>query len=73
MFFMLASTKHEISNAHKNVENRLGCFQTMLITRTLVKSVYQKCNILISQPKHMVWVLKRSLNETVLLSTQKIC
>ena len=43
----------------------------MLITRTLGKSVYQKCNILISQPKHMVWVLKRSLNETVLLSTQK--
>ena len=25
-------------------------------TRTLVKSVYQKNNFLISQPKHMLWV-----------------
>ena len=26
--------------------------------RTLVKSAYQKNNFLISQPKHMLWVLK---------------
>ena len=38
---------------------------------TLVKSAYQKIYFLISQPKHMLWVLKR--NETVLLSTQNIC
>ena len=25
---------------------------------TLVKSVYRKTNFLISQPKHMLWVLK---------------
>ena len=33
--------------------------------RSLVKSVYQKINFLISQPKHILWVLKR----TVSLST----
>ena len=27
--------------------------------RPLVKSAYQKINFLISQPKHMLWVLKR--------------
>ena len=29
---------------------------------TLVKSVYQKVNFLISQPKHMFWVLKRTVS-----------
>ena len=28
--------------------------------RTLVKSAYQKINFLISQSKHMLWVLKRT-------------
>ena len=32
------------------------------IVRTLVKSVYQKINFLISQPKHMLWVLKRTVS-----------
>ena len=31
------------------------------IGRPLVKSVYQKINFLISQPKHMLWVLKRTV------------
>ena len=35
----------------------------------LGQSAYPKNNFLISQPKHMLWVL----NETVLLSTQNIC
>ena len=30
--------------------------------RPLVKSVYQKNNFLISQPKHMLWVLKRTVS-----------
>ena len=30
-------------------------------TRFLVKSAYQKVNFLISQPKHMLWILKRTL------------
>ena len=30
--------------------------------RGLVKSVYQKNNFLISQPKHMLWVLKRTVS-----------
>ena len=30
--------------------------------RTLVKSVYQKTNFLISQHKHMLWVLKRTVS-----------
>ena len=31
-------------------------------TRPLVKNVYQKINFLISQPKHMLWVLKRTVS-----------
>ena len=31
-------------------------------TRPLVKSVYQHINFLISQPKHMLWVLKRTVS-----------
>ena len=53
-----------------------------MLPRHLVKSAYQKTIFLISQPKHMLWVLKRTisyvvgtqknrLNETVLISTQK--
>ena len=30
--------------------------------RTLVKRAYQKNNFLISQPKHMLWVLKRTVS-----------
>ena len=41
----------------------LGIFQLcfMLVT-TLVKSALLKINILISQPKHMLWVLKRTIS-----------
>ena len=31
-------------------------------SRPLVKSVYQNINFLISQPKHMLWVLKRTVS-----------
>ena len=31
--------------------------------RTLVKRAYQKFNFLISQPKHMLWVLKKKLSQ----------
>ena len=37
--------------------------------RPSVKSAYQKINFLIFQPKHMLWMLKR----TVSMSTQNIC
>ena len=30
--------------------------------RPLVKGAYQKNNFLISQPKHMLWVLKRTVS-----------
>ena len=40
----------------------------LVLDRPLVKTVYHKINFLISQPKHMFWVLK--IIETVLLSTQ---
>ena len=33
-----------------------------IIDRPLVKSAYQKNNFLISQPKHMLWVLKRTVS-----------
>ena len=32
------------------------------LLRTLVKSAYQKNNFLISQPKHMLWVLQRTIS-----------
>ena len=53
----------------------------IVVGSPLVMSAYQKIIFLISQPKHMLWVLKRDyvvgtqknrLNETVLLSTQNI-
>ena len=43
-------------------------------SRPLVKSVYLRTNFLISHPKHVFWVLKRTVSfETVLLSTQNTC
>ena len=40
----------------------------------LVKSVYHKNNFLISQPKHMLWVLKRTISiRRFSISTQNIC
>ena len=30
--------------------------------RTFVKRAYQKTNFLISQPKHMLWILKRTVS-----------
>ena len=30
--------------------------------RPLVKSAYQKINFLLSQPKHMLWALKRTVS-----------
>ena len=33
-----------------------------MLPRHLVKSVYQKTIFLISQPKHMLWVLKRTVS-----------
>ena len=40
--------------------------------------IIRASNFLISQPKHMLWVLKRTVSmrrfiETVLLSTQNLC
>ena len=37
--------------------------------RPLVKIAYQTINFPISQPKHMLWVLKRNVS----MSTQNIC
>ena len=34
----------------------------IVFNRPLVKSTYQKINFLISQTKHMLWVLKRSVS-----------
>ena len=44
-----------LGNINKFVEN-------FLTIRPLVKSAYQKNNFLISQPKHMLWVLKRTVS-----------
>ena len=34
----------------------------LLSIRPLVKRVYQKYDFLVSQPKHMLWVLKRTIS-----------
>ena len=34
----------------------------VVLLRPLVKSAYQKSNFRISQPKHMLWVLKRTVS-----------
>ena len=39
------------------------------VFRTLVKSAYQKNNFLISQPKHMLWVLKRAVSMRTYVKT----
>ena len=40
----------------------VGKYQfTMACTRALVMITYQVINCLISQPKHMLWVLKRTV------------
>ena len=36
--------------------------QCMSFNRCLVKSAYQKIDFLISQPKYMLWVLKRTVS-----------
>ena len=41
------------------------CFTVVILLgryRTLVKSAYRKTDFLISQPKHMLWVLKRTVS-----------
>ena len=42
-----------------------NCLEKLLVEDTsgepFVKRVYQKNNFLISQPKHMLWVLKRTV------------
>ena len=43
-----------MNNIVEECSNYIGA-----ISRTLVKSAYQNTNFLISQPKHMLWVLKR--------------
>ena len=53
---------HMVHNARKP-----GKIQTSI--RPLVKSEVQENIFIISQPKHMLWVL----NETALLSTLNIC
>ena len=41
-------------------EPKSSCFEQC--RRSLVKSAYQKITFLISQPKHVLWVLKRTFS-----------
>ena len=45
----------------------------MLLSRPLIKSVYQKINFLNQNILYVVGTQKNRLNETVLWSTQNIC
>ena len=44
------------------VEEPIRIQMDVSYSRPLVKSAYQKNNFLISQPKHMLWVLKRTVS-----------
>ena len=37
-------------------------FEMVLLSKPLVKSGYQNVNFLISEPKNMLWVLKRNVS-----------
>ena len=41
------------------------------VFRPVVKNVYQNINFLISQPKHMLWVLKRRVSLSQLFGAPK--
>ena len=41
---------------------RADAMLEVCIYRPLVKSAYKKINFLISHPKHMLWVLKRTVS-----------
>ena len=45
------------SKCFDNLKNAVDC-----LFRMLVKSAKQKFNFVISQPKHMLWVLKRTVS-----------
>ena len=49
----------------------ISCTGLQYKIRPLVKSAYQKINFLFSQPKHMFWVLKRTVSLTHVVGTQK--
>ena len=54
------TTLLENSCTHGSMESQ---FHSMCVNyRTLVKSAYQKNDFLIFQPKHMLWVLKRTVS-----------
>ena len=57
-------TKYPIQRALRLVEaiSRDLSTQLLKVSRTLVKSAYPKNNFLISQPKDMLWVLKRTVS-----------
>ena len=58
---MLKKPDHAILAFNECVSHSL-CVHAQLYIRTLVKSAYKKINFLISQPKHMLWVLKRTVS-----------
>ena len=67
VFDMLRSLKGVRIIRWKNIErffsikDQVNIFHCWLSFRHLVKSVYQKNNLLIFKPKHMLWVLKRTV------------
>ena len=58
IYVLLNGNGHAAHNKKKMQKSS----ETMRPTQTLDKSVYRKINFLISQPKHMLWVLKRTVS-----------
>ena len=60
-------TDRQMEDCH----NSLFWVHIKMLFALIIKSTQLNINFLISQPKHMLWALKKNrLNETVLLSTQ---
>ena len=61
MFYMNHGTK-ELKENDARLVNRFMIMVHGNHTRPLAKSVYRRSNFLISGPKHMLWVLKRTVS-----------
>ena len=73
---IISSLNGYMSLDNQNINQRIYHNQPDSISclhRSFVKNVYPKNIFLISQPKHMLWVLKKNVSMTVLLSTKYMC
>ena len=63
MSYLGRAERSQVFRVSDQVRLKPACLATQRLARirTLVKSALPKFNFLISQPKHMLWVLKRTV------------